>query len=84
MDPQKLRKKRVPGTYLSVMISKDVWDHVLVPCLTFKFVYRYSNYYHDFELYSTWIENGKVIPLQHIPTCNKEGDAICNKILDYK
>lgn len=67
MDPQKLKALRVRGTYLSVMITKDVWDHVLVPCLTYHLVYRYSNYYHDFELYSSWIRGGwEVVPLQHI------------------
>lgn len=81
MDPQKLR---VSGTYLSVMITKDVWDHVLVPCLTFKYVYRFDREnYCGFKLFSTWIQGGIVMPLQPVLTCNEEIRAIRNKILDY-
>ena len=65
MDPQKIKAMRVSGTYLSVMISKDVWDHVLVPCLTYKYVYVW----HDgWEMYSTWAENGEQMPLRYIRT----------------
>ena len=40
----------VPGTYLSV-ISKDVWDHVLVPCITFRVVDPYQGV-------TAWVEGG--------------------------